>query len=1461
MLSSIIGFWEQISSYFRPFFSWIKEFFSAIPLLLYLTFFLGVALAVGAIYLTKYFLKKQKEQEESQAKSEEIDKYSLPPRGGFISEFLVRKGFLKVGRMSSYLLYSLDFLEKSIKSSDYKYKKPWFLVLGATGSGKSTLMQHFDLTSAPWQNELVEGIDTECNWFFLPNGVALDIKGALFLEKENIAADEIGWESLKRLLARYRSAKPIDSIILTISAEDLYGKNRIPKLQCIERAKYISQKLSLFQDYLGIKIPVYVIITKTDIIPGYKEFCKNIPADVKNQMFGWSNPYSIDTAYMPSWTQEAVSSVAEKVIDINMDICCNDALNKPKDSLFVFPYELEKVGESLLIYTDQIFKADSYKSNVLLRGIFFIGDSGIDKIEIDSENKETEFLDENLLDDKYDGVELGAEDPTEPQKQIANIELSKRLFFCRDLIYKKILEEYSLCSPQKNSLLFANKSLRIAKITTAVMLLIGGGGFYFASKSFNTSRSNLMPVINSMYRFLVETQQIPLTELSKKNEAFEGAVTQLADIMQELSSAKLSSIFIPASWFSPLRSKLNELVNLAYQNIIMRALYVNLLLKARELLHLSPKDIKPNSSVAQLVLPTKSNEFKAMNNFVKKLSELSSFIDKFNDLRLVASPKVLAELVEYAFGMTLSQSFLKYYGGMRKKLNTEAFPEVDLIAYKGLARKTLSDLFHEFFNVIFIHSSPRSFPAVLDLLIRQLRNLDANGLPDLEFMRHLCIDLNAAVKTFEDRNAAANAALEDPKDAKPASTEGINADKPLETWMDKEVFEPDEEFETFLCEVDKSPFFGKDISQIIVNNCAVGLFHLKQNLREVTKILTTDIRFAPEEGKEEEGACSAGLILLVKSLKTLFEETYMRKPSHHRFIEKVPEGQTLYWDDKLLKAACELCEQYESFSTKKVGSFPVVLQESFRLLARDSLQKNIISLIAQSQNFISLPVLQNDSAIEEHVRSKSANLRLVYPHLLKLLELLNYESVSFFYISLRDLLAETNYQLLSQINNLMKKMGPYHIWDPSFSWWDGKKCPAYMAYGVKDSQDLNSFLNIQSQHVMNIALNLAQPVIEFLTNNIMLSTDPLDNNKLTKWKRILDQAEAFNKKQPGNSIAELESFITTTFKEYTINNAFEKISINEVTKDVGDHFLETKQFIQRGILGRAEILTRQKSIKNYYELREFFNKNLRGRFPFTPPSTDSSNGLEVDPEDMRLFFEKFRKAGGTTEKILNQIYQLGIATEAVRFLKSIEQIYELFKSYLETDIGSLPSVLTSVDFNVNRDRAVSANCVAEWSIRENYDEVLLNTEKSRQTKWVYGCPIEISFRWPVVKGFDETPLNDPKQPSLKVIGPIATFTFKGKWSILRLLRQQSASKSEYSAMVNPDSIVLKFIIPTNENKNAILYNSISLLGPSTNPNMPGKSLPLPEFPTFAPDLPDEMARYLNEPVLSSGLIQVAEGGV
>ena len=70
------------------------------------------------------------------------------------------------------------------------------------------------------------------------------------------------------------------------------------------------------------------------------------------------------------------------------------------------------------------------------------------------------------------------------------------------------------------------------------------------------------------------------------------------------------------------------------------------------------------------------------------------------------------------------------------------------------------------------------------------------------------------------------------------------------------------------------------------------------------------------------------------------------------------------------------------------------------------------------------------------------------------------------------------------------------------------------------------------------------------------------------------------------------------------------------------------------------------------------NKNFKG-------DVTRFKGLgEVDPEDIRKFFDLYQKYGGTPRDILQQVYQLGAeAKDMYVFMRDMQRIKEFFQPF------------------------------------------------------------------------------------------------------------------------------------------------------------------------------------------------------
>jgi type VI secretion system protein ImpL len=138
------------------------------------------------------------------------------------------------------------------------------LVLGEPGSGKTETIRAANplpwLTSSGPRQGLTG--TRNCDWWFFDNAVLIDTAGRyLFPVTEQVDGAE--WREVLALLRRSRPQEPINGAIVAIAADAL-ALRPLEKLQ--EEASQIRRRLDEMSRYLGATFPVYLFVTKIDLI-------------------------------------------------------------------------------------------------------------------------------------------------------------------------------------------------------------------------------------------------------------------------------------------------------------------------------------------------------------------------------------------------------------------------------------------------------------------------------------------------------------------------------------------------------------------------------------------------------------------------------------------------------------------------------------------------------------------------------------------------------------------------------------------------------------------------------------------------------------------------------------------------------------------------------------------------------------------------------------------------------------------------------------------------------------------------------------------------------------------------------------------------------------------------------------------------------------------------------------------
>jgi len=173
------------------------------------------------------------------------------------------------------------------------YDLPWYVFIGAPGSGKTTALVNSGLKFPVDQRggrAAVRGVGgtRNCDWWFADEAVFLDTAGRYTTQDSDAASDSEGWREFLALLTKYRKRRPLNGVILTISAQDLLLQSDAGREGHVDAAR---RRLNELTQDLQIQLPVYVMVTKCDMVAGFSEYFDDLGQEERAQVWGVTFPY------------------------------------------------------------------------------------------------------------------------------------------------------------------------------------------------------------------------------------------------------------------------------------------------------------------------------------------------------------------------------------------------------------------------------------------------------------------------------------------------------------------------------------------------------------------------------------------------------------------------------------------------------------------------------------------------------------------------------------------------------------------------------------------------------------------------------------------------------------------------------------------------------------------------------------------------------------------------------------------------------------------------------------------------------------------------------------------------------------------------------------------------------------------------------------------------------------------
>lgn len=258
----------------------------------------------------------------------------------------------------------------------YLYQLPWYLVIGAPGSGKTTALANAGLAArAPAHTpggtvaEPLAGLGgtRNCDWWFTDRAVLIDTAGRYTTQDSRRAVDGRVWSGLLDLLKEHRPRQPANGVLLTVSVPELTGWTDAERRN---HAILIRQRLNELRVQLGVRLPVYLLLTKADLLDGFATFFDPLDREARSQIWGLTLPAEEPAGSPLPVFRDLYAGLVRRLDERLLDRLHQEPDIRRRSDAFALPLRVAELEPALADIVDTVFGSEHGEETPRLRGLY-----------------------------------------------------------------------------------------------------------------------------------------------------------------------------------------------------------------------------------------------------------------------------------------------------------------------------------------------------------------------------------------------------------------------------------------------------------------------------------------------------------------------------------------------------------------------------------------------------------------------------------------------------------------------------------------------------------------------------------------------------------------------------------------------------------------------------------------------------------------------------------------------------------------------------------------------------------------------------------------------------------------------------------------------------------------------------------------------------------------------------------
>jgi len=269
---------------------------------------------------------------------------------------------------------AVEALQKSRSNRTRLYELPWYIIIGPPGAGKTTAIVNSGLNfplAQKFGKEALRGVGgtRNCDWWFTDQAILLDTAGRYTTQDSDQASDAGGWREFLTLLRKYRKRRPINGVLVALSLAELATQTET------ERARHVAavrQRLDELNRDLKVQLPVYLVLTKCDLLAGFTEFFDDLSQEGREQV--WGMTFALDASRAGTSASQFGAEFALLLERLNARMLArmeNERDLQRRALIFGFPRQVAGVRRPLEAFLGETFGSSAFEQSGWLRGVYF----------------------------------------------------------------------------------------------------------------------------------------------------------------------------------------------------------------------------------------------------------------------------------------------------------------------------------------------------------------------------------------------------------------------------------------------------------------------------------------------------------------------------------------------------------------------------------------------------------------------------------------------------------------------------------------------------------------------------------------------------------------------------------------------------------------------------------------------------------------------------------------------------------------------------------------------------------------------------------------------------------------------------------------------------------------------------------------------------------------------------------